>query len=129
MSPNSKTPFDLIDEGDLAQLRDFIIKNPPSILNRLDGWGNSLLSRAVLNGDLGIVKALCNAGVDLHACDLDKGGEPALMYAFDSGDEAIIVELLERSQGDFEGITTWMGVPLEERVRDFLSKRAGDGPT
>ncbi len=76
-----------------------------------------------------MVKALCNEGVDLHACDLKKGGEPALMYAFDSGDEAIIVELLERSRGDFEGISTWMGVPLDERVRDYLSKRAGGGPT
>lgn len=72
-----------------------------------------------------MVKELRDAGVDLYACDPDKGGEPALMYALDSGNEAIIFELLERSHGDFTGIKTWLGIPLEERVRDFLSERAG----
>ena len=127
MSPNSEITFDLIDDGDLASLREFIIQNPPSALNVLDRNGNSLLSRAVLNGGLDIVKELCDAGVDLHGCDLNKGGEPALMYAFDSGDEAIIFELLARSNGDFTGVNTWLGIPLEERVRDCFSERAGRG--
>ena len=69
MSPNSEITFDLIDDGDLASLREFIIQNPPSALNVLDRNGNSLLSRAVLNGGLDIVKELCDEQLELRRAE------------------------------------------------------------
>ena len=115
--------FGLVDDGEIDTLRTILLGGSSLDLNSLDQYGNSLLSHAVLCEDLEMVKLICAAGIDIHNCDLNKGGEPALMYALDSGNDAIISELILQCGGDYSGVSTWLGIPLEERVRVYEASK------
>ena len=115
--------FMLIDDGEFAEFKKRFLDSPEELSLMLDKQGNSLLTRAVVNEDLRFVELICEFGSNLNYCNRCVGGEPALMYAFDVGNRNIIEKILKKTDlGNAESIKTWMGIPLKERIDEFLKK-------
>lgn len=124
ISRMSEHIFSLIDGGEFLEFKKIFTDSPKDLSLILDGNGNSLLARAVINEDLKFVELICEFGTHLHFCDRGLGGEPALMYAFDVGNRKIIETILRKTDlVETENITTWMGVPLKERIDDYLKDK------
>lgn len=119
--------FSLVRDGDFRRFTSSIEVATNDELEVLDSRGNSLLANAVLCEDVKMVKALCRKGIDIHRCDRHCGGEPALMYALDSGNDEIVGELLAHTT-DFEilGVVTWMGIPMKERLDEYFETKKSE---
>lgn len=118
--------FMLIDDGDFSEFEKRFLDSPEELSLMLDNQGNSLLARAVVNEDIRFVELICEFGNNLEHCNPCVGGEPALMYAIDVGNRNIIEKILKKTDlGNAESIKTWMGIPLKERIDEFLKGRKG----